>query len=113
MLPFDAANPHPAEASCQRLHRAIFVFPCLCFGVRRTLLVRGNLISHSNFKVHISEKAKRRDSFWAVAPNLNVVTVLTPATTWMEGFTNHLVVLTISRALADSNRSSLLILKCD
>jgi len=27
------------------------------------------------------EKAKRRNSFWAVAPNLSVVTVLTPATT--------------------------------
>ena len=51
-----------------------------------------------------TKKAKRRDSFWAVAPNLNVVTVLTPATTWMEGFTNHLVVRTISRALADGKR---------
>src|SRR6266516_3982441 len=36
-------------------------------------------------------KTKRRNSFWAVAPLLFVVTVLTPATTWMEGFTNHLI----------------------
>jgi hypothetical protein len=38
------------------------------------------------------EKAKRRDSFWAVPPFLIVVTVLTPATTWTEGFTNRLIV---------------------
>ena len=37
-------------------------------------------------------KAKRRDSFWAVTPFLSVVTVLTPATTWTEGFTNRLIV---------------------
>ena len=37
-------------------------------------------------------KAKRRDSFWAVPPFLSVVTVLTPATTWTEGFTNRLIV---------------------
>lgn len=36
----------------------------------------------------LSEKAPQ---FWTVAPNLIVVTVLTPATTVMEGFTNHLV----------------------
>jgi hypothetical protein len=38
------------------------------------------------------QKAKRRDSFWAVTPFLSVVTVLTPATTWTEGFTNRLIV---------------------
>jgi hypothetical protein len=36
-------------------------------------------------------KAKRRDSFWAATPFLSVVTVLTPATTWTEGFTNRLI----------------------
>jgi len=39
----------------------------------------------------IDGKAKRRDSFWAATPFLSVVTVLTPATTWTEGFTNRLI----------------------
>ena len=39
----------------------------------------------------LNKTAKRRDSFWAVTPFLIVVTVLTPATTWTEGFTNRLI----------------------
>jgi hypothetical protein len=38
-------------------------------------------------------KRKGATGFGPVAPNLNVVNVLTPPTTLMEGFTNHLVVL--------------------
>jgi len=38
-----------------------------------------------------SKSAKRREGFGPVAPNLNVVNVLTPPTSVMEGFTNHLV----------------------
>jgi hypothetical protein len=35
-----------------------------------------------------SEKARQ---FWTATPFLIVVTVLTPATTWTEGFTNRLI----------------------
>ena len=48
-----------------------------------------NLIQNAH---RVGRKAKRRDSFWAVTPFLIVVTVLTPATTWTEGFTNRLIV---------------------
>src|SRR5688572_4188838 len=41
-----------------------------------------------------SEKARQ---FLDCRASSYVVTVLTPATTWMEGFTNHLVGHTISR----------------
>jgi len=59
------------------------------------LNTRGSGRPQSNTFVELANlrgrQAKRRDSFGTVAPNLNVVTVLTPATTVMEGFTNHLV----------------------
>jgi hypothetical protein len=50
----------------------------------------GGACSDAN-KPQAAEKAKRRDSFWAATPFLIVVTVLTPATTWTEGFTNRLI----------------------
>jgi hypothetical protein len=49
-------------------------------------------------------KAKRRNSFWAVTPFLSVVTVLTPATTWTEGFTNRLIGPTIAKSFFVGNQ---------
>ena len=44
----------------------------------------------------LTPKAKRRNSFWTVAPNLVCGHCPHPSNHVMEGFTNHLVVSTIA-----------------